>query len=156
MIPLAAQRGASVVIMHMQGVPRDMQENPTYEDVVADISRFLRHHAARAIQGGIDPGKILVDPGIGFGKTVEHNLEIVRRIEEFRSLGYPVILGTSRKRFIGAVLDRTVDQRLLGTAATVAFAIARGVDVVRVHDVEEMVEIVNMADAVAGKSRNPQ
>jgi dihydropteroate synthase len=156
MIPLASQRSAPVVIMHMQGVPRDMQENPTYEDVVADISRFLRRQAAQAIEGGIDPRKILVDPGIGFGKTVEHNLEIVRRIEEFRSLGYPVILGTSRKRFIGAVLDRPVDQRLLGTAATVAFAIARGVDMVRVHDVEEMVEIVKMADAVAGKSRDPQ
>jgi len=133
-----------------------MQENPTYEDVVADTSRFLRRQAALAIEGGIDPRKILVDPGIGFGKTVEHNLEIVRRIEEFRSLGYPVILGTSRKRFIGAVLHRPVDQRLLGTAATVAFAIARGVDMVRVHDVEEMVEIVKMADAVAGKSRDPQ
>lgn len=156
MIPLASKRGAPVVIMHMQGVPRDMQEDPTYEDVVADISRFLRRQAAQAIEGGIDPRKILVDPGIGFGKTVEHNLEIVRRIEEFRSLGYPVILGTSRKRFIGAVLNRPVDQRLLGTAATVAFAIARGVDVVRVHDVEEMVEIVKMADAVAGKSRDPQ
>ncbi len=151
MIPLVGERGAPVVIMHMQGVPRDMQENPVYEDVVADICRFLRERAARAMEGGIEPGKIMVDPGIGFGKTVEHNLEIVRRIAEFRSLGFPVVLGTSRKRFIGAVLDRGVDERLLGTASTVAFAIARGVDVVRVHDVEQMLDVVRMADAAAGK-----
>ncbi len=151
--PLAAERGAPVILMHMQGEPGNMQENPQYEDVVGDISRFLRERAAAAIQAGISPEKLLVDPGIGFGKTVEHNLEIVRRIEEFRGLGYPLVLGTSRKRFIGSVLDRPVDQRLLGTAATVAFAISRGVDVVRVHDVEEMVEVVKMADAAAGKNR---
>ncbi len=154
MIPLAAERGVPVVIMHMQGVPRNMQENPVYDDVVADISRFLRERASEAVAGGVEPGRIFVDPGIGFGKTVEHNLEIVRRIEEFRSLGYPVVLGTSRKRFIGSVLDRPVTERLLGTAATVAFAVARGVDVVRVHDVEEMVEVVRMADAVAGRDRD--
>jgi dihydropteroate synthase len=151
--PLAAERGVPVILMHMQGEPRNMQENPQYEDVVGDISRFLRERAAAAAQAGILPEKLLVDPGIGFGKTVEHNLEILRRIEEFRGLGYPLVLGTSRKRFIGSVLDRPVDQRLLGTAATVAFAIARGVDVVRVHDVEEMVEVVRMADAAAGKNR---
>ena len=151
--PLAAERGTPVILMHMQGEPRNMQENPQYEDVVGDISRFLRERAASAVQAGISPEKLLVDPGIGFGKTVEHNLEILRRIEEFRGLGYPLVLGTSRKRFIGSVLDRPVDQRLLGTAATVAFAISRGVDVVRVHDVEEMVEVVRMADAAAGKNR---
>ena len=151
--PLAAERGAPVILMHMQGEPRNMQENPKYEDVVGDISRFLRERAAAAVQAGISPERLLVDPGIGFGKTVEHNLEILRRIEEFRGLAYPLVLGTSRKRFIGSVLDRPVDQRLLGTAATVAFAISRGVDVVRVHDVEEMVEVVRMADAAAGKNR---
>lgn len=151
--PLAARFGAPVILMHMQGEPRNMQENPRYEDVVGDISRFLRERAAAAVEAGIAPEKLLVDPGIGFGKTVEHNLEILRRIEEFRGLGYPLVLGTSRKRFIGAVLDRPVDQRLLGTAATVAFAVARGVDVVRVHDTEEMLEVVKMADAAAGKGR---
>jgi dihydropteroate synthase len=151
--PLAAERGVPVILMHMQGEPRGMQENPQYEDVVGDISRFLRERAAAAIEAGISREKLLVDPGIGFGKTVEHNLEILRRIEEFHSLSYPLVLGTSRKRFIGSVLDRPVDRRLLGTAATVAFAVARGVDVVRVHDVEEMVEVVRMADAAAGKSR---
>jgi dihydropteroate synthase len=151
--PLAAERRVPVILMHMQGEPRNMQENPAYDDVVADISRFMRERAAAAIEAGISPENLLVDPGIGFGKTVEHNLEIIRRIEEFRSLSYPLVLGTSRKRFIGAVLDRPVDARLMGTAATVAFAVARGVDVVRVHDVEEMVEVVRMSDAVAGKSR---
>jgi dihydropteroate synthase len=151
--PLAAERGVPVILMHMQGEPRNMQENPRYDDVVADIARFLRERAAAAIEAGISPEKVLVDPGIGFGKTVEHNLEILRRIEEFHSLSYPLVLGTSRKRFIGSVLDRPVDERLMGTAATVAFAVARGVEVVRVHDVEEMVEVVRMSDAVAGKSR---
>lgn len=151
--PLAAERGVPVILMHMQGEPRGMQENPQYDDVVGDISRFLRERATAAIEAGISQEKLLIDPGIGFGKTVEHNLEILRRIEEFHSLSYPLVLGTSRKRFIGTVLDRPVDERLLGTAATMAFAVARGVDVVRVHDVEEMVEVVRMADAIAGKSR---
>jgi dihydropteroate synthase len=153
MIPLVAERGVPVVIMHMQGTPRDMQKNPVYDDVVGDITRFLRTRAGLAIEAGVEREKIIVDPGIGFGKTLEHNLEIVRRLDEFRSLGYPVLLGTSRKRFIGAVLDRPADERLLGSAATVAFSVARGVDIVRVHDVKEMLEVVKMADAIAGKAR---
>jgi len=151
--PLVAERQVPVILMHMQGMPRDMQENPVYDDVVADISRFLRERASYACDCGIGPGMIMVDPGIGFGKMVEHNLEIVRRMEEFMSLGYPVVLGTSRKRFIGSVTGREVGDRLMGTAATVAFSIARGVDIVRVHDALEMMEVVKMADAVAGKSR---
>ncbi|MHB8894211.1 MAG: dihydropteroate synthase [Candidatus Geothermincolia bacterium] len=154
--PLIAQRRVPVIIMHMQGEPRNMQENPTYDDVVGDISRFLLERAAYAVELGVDEGSIMIDPGIGFGKTVEHNLEILRRLEELRSLGYPVVLGTSRKRFIGSVLGRDVGDRTMGTAATVAFAIARGVDIVRVHDVREMIEVVKMADAAAGKWGLPQ
>ncbi len=153
MTTLAAVRGAPVIMMHMQGIPRNMQEDPRYDDVVGDISRFLRERAQAAVEGGIEPGKIMVDPGIGFGKTAEHNLEIIRRIDELGSLGYPVVLGASRKRFIGTITGRPADQRVLGTAATVAFAIARGVDVLRVHDVEQMLEVVKVADAVAGRSR---
>ena len=153
MIPLAASRGAPVIIMHMQGTPRDMQDDPRYQDVVRDICRFIRERAERAVEGGISPENIMVDPGIGFGKTLEHNLEIMRRLEEFKSPGYPLVVGTSRKSFIGEVLDRPVEERLLGTASTVAFAVARGADVVRVHDVPEMVEVVRMADAMAGKHR---
>ena len=154
MIGLLAERDVPVLIMHMQGPPRDMQEEPTYDDVVGDIIRFLRRQAEVALEGGVEAGKIMIDPGIGFGKTLEHNLEIMRRADEFSSLGYPLVLGTSRKRFIGAVLDRPVGERLLGTAATVAFAISRGVDVIRVHDVEEMSEVVRMADAMCGKGRS--
>lgn len=153
MAPLVAERGVPVILMHMQGMPRNMQENPTYDDVVADISRFLLERSQHAIDAGISPGQVLVDPGIGFGKTVEHNLEIIRRLPEFRSLGYPLVLGTSRKRFIGSVTGRVVTERIMGTAASVAISIARGVDVVRVHDVEEMLEVVKMADAIAGRER---
>lgn len=153
MVLLARDTGTPVILMHMQGTPRDMQDDPRYDDVVRDIARFLRERAAFAREAGVDPTRIVIDPGIGFGKTVEHNLEIIRRIEEFSSLGYPVLLGPSRKRFIGEVLNRPVEERLLGTAATLAFAISRGVDMVRVHDAEQMVEVVRMADALAGKHR---
>lgn len=153
MIGLLADRNVPVIIMHMQGDPRDMQEEPAYDDVVSDIIRFLRRQAEAALGGGVKAEKIMIDPGIGFGKTLEHNLEIMRRLDEFSSLGYPLVLGTSRKRFIGEVLDRPVGERLLGTAATVAFSISRGVDVVRVHDVEEMSEVVRMTDAMCGKGR---
>jgi dihydropteroate synthase len=150
---LVAERGVPIILMHMQGMPRNMQENPEYDDVVADISTFLLERADHAAELGIDPDSVMIDPGIGFGKTVEHNLEIIRRLEEFRSLGYPLVLGTSRKRFIGSVTGREVEGRMMGTAASVAFAISRGVDIVRVHDVSEMVEVVKMADAMSGKSR---
>ena len=153
MAPLAAEREVPVILMHMQGMPRTMQENPVYVDVVADISRFLIERAQHAAAQGIAPEQVLIDPGIGFGKTVEHNLEIIRRLGEFASLGYPLVLGTSRKRFIGSVTGRVVTERIMGTAASVAFSIARGVDIVRVHDVEEMIEVVKMADAIAGKER---
>lgn len=153
MIPLAAGTGAPVIIMHMQGTPRDMQQDPGYQDVAADIMRFLRQRSLEAIAGGVKPGQIMVDPGIGFGKTVEHNLEIMRRLDEFKSLGFPLVLGTSRKSFIGSVLGRPAEERIMGTAATVAFAIDRGVDVVRVHDVEEMVDVVRMVDAMRGIER---
>lgn len=148
MTRLAAESKAPIIIMHMQGVPRNMQENPEYENVVLDIARFLRARAQAAIDGGVDPGQIIVDPGIGFGKSLEHNLEIIRCLGQFKSLGYPVLLGPSRKRFIGGVLDRNTGERLLGTAATVALAVAGGADIVRVHDVEQMVDVVKMSDAV--------
>jgi dihydropteroate synthase len=147
--PLVAERKVPVCLMHMQGEPRTMQVDPTYDEVVRDIADELADRAEFAIESGIGEDMIMVDPGIGFGKTVGHNLEIIRRIEEFRSLGYPVVLGTSRKSFIGKVLGVKEDRRLIGTAATVAFAISRGVDVVRVHDVEEMVQVARMSDAMA-------
>lgn len=148
---LVAAKGVPVCLMHMRGMPKDMQVDPRYDDVVGEISAFLRERAEGAVEAGVDPANILVDPGIGFGKTLEHNLEILRRLKEFRSLGYPILMGTSRKSFIGRILELAEDQRLEGTAASVALGIAGGADIVRVHDVKEMVRVARVADAILGK-----
>ena len=148
MVQLAAEAGVPVVIMHMQSTPGDMQDNPTYEDVITEIHDFLARRIAAAVAAGIEEKQIIVDPGFGFGKTVEHNLEILRRLREFRSLGRPVLIGTSRKSTIGKVLDKPVAERLWGTAATCAVAIANGADIIRVHDVSQMVQVVRMTDAI--------
>lgn len=145
---VVARAGVPVVLMHMKGLPRNMQENPQYDSVIGEILGFLRDAVARAESCGIPREKIIIDPGIGFGKTVEHNLEILRRLGEFRSLGLPILVGTSRKSLIGKVLNLPVDQRLEGTAATVALAIASGADIVRVHDVRYMARVARMADAI--------
>ncbi|MCC6419721.1 MAG: dihydropteroate synthase [Gemmataceae bacterium] len=129
--------GAGVVLMHMQGTPATMQVAPHYADVVADIARFLRERLDAAAGAGIDLRRVVVDPGIGFGKTVAHNLELLARLDEFQALGRPVCLGVSRKGFIGRVLDRPADRRLAGSLAAVCHAMSRAaVQVVRVHDVE--------------------
>lgn len=145
---LAASRDVPVILMHMQGTPRTMQENPHYDDLVAEIYRFLSDAVGRAEAAGVRPDRIAIDPGFGFGKTVEHNLEILRRLHEFRSLGRPVVIGTSRKSTVGNVLDRAAEERLMGTAATVTLAVASGASVVRVHDVAEMRDVVRMTEAV--------
>jgi len=152
MMALVARRGVPAVIMHMQGTPRDMQKNPTYADVVGDILAFLRAQIAAAVRAGVAAERLIVDPGIGFGKTVAHNLESLRRLDEFRSLGRPVMIGTSRKSFIGQVLGVPVEQRLMGTAATVAWAVAKGAKIVRVHDVGEAVQVVRMCDAIKAEA----
>jgi dihydropteroate synthase len=147
-----AHHGAAVVLMHIKGTPRDMQANPVYDDVIAEILEYLGESVELALKAGIRADRILVDPGIGFGKTVEHNLTILDRLDELRVLGCPIVLGTSRKRFIGSVLGITEPrERVLGTAATVALGIARGAKVVRVHDVAEMVQIVRMSDAIVSR-----
>ena len=142
----AAKAGVPVILMHMKGTPRNMQEHPEYGDVVAEIADYLRERLERALSLGISRAKILLDPGIGFGKRTEHNLEILRRLEELRSLGRPVVVGTSRKSFIGHVLGREVGARRDGTSATVAAAVLRGADMIRVHDVREMADAARMAD----------
>ena len=152
MLEVAAEHQLPVVLMHMLGTPRTMQKSPVYEDVVKDIGDFLRQRIAFAVAGGIDENQVLVDPGFGFGKTVEHNLEMLRRLREFHCLGCPLVVGTSRKSMIGGVLDRPVDQRLFGTAATVAAAVVRGAHVVRVHDVAEMLDVVRMTEAIGGEA----
>ncbi|MEK6742217.1 MAG: dihydropteroate synthase [Nitrospirota bacterium] len=141
--------GAAVVIMHIKGTPRDMQVNPVYGDVIDEIMEYLDESAAIALQAGIGRDRIMIDPGIGFGKTLEHNLTILERLDEFRALGFPIVLGTSRKRFIGTVLDIADPKgRIEGTAATVALGIQRGARIVRVHDVGHMSKVARMTDAI--------
>ena len=135
---LCAERECGVVLMHMQGTPRTMQENPTYDDVVDDVKAFLAERIEFAVGEGIAEERIWVDPGIGFGKTVDHNLELLRRLGELRELGRPVVVGTSRKRFIGKLTGREVDDRLGGTIASNVLALRAGADVLRVHDVAEI------------------
>jgi dihydropteroate synthase len=140
--------GAGLVLMHMLGTPETMQNNPQYADAVAEVRGLLQARIAFAIDHGIEKRQIAIDPGIGFGKTVEHNLQLLAHIEEFRALGCAVMVGTSRKAFIGNVLNRQLHERLWGTAATVAWAVAHGANVVRVHDVPEIVDVVRMVEAV--------
>ncbi|KPK99438.1 MAG: dihydropteroate synthase, partial [Planctomycetes bacterium SM23_65] len=156
MASLAASRDVSVVLMHMQGTPRTMQQNPHYDDVVAEIYRFLSRAVSRAEAAGVRRDRIAVDPGFGFGKTVQHNLEMLRRLHEFRSLGCPVLIGTSRKSTIGKVLDRPVDERLFGTAATVALAVRSGAAILRVHDVAQTRDVVRMTEAILGRTQQDQ
>ncbi len=143
---VVAQAGAYVILMHMKGTPRTMQRAPRYRDVVSEISRFLRLRVKRALRAGIPHDRIIIDPGIGFGKRPEHNVEILRRLTEFASLGYPVAVGTSRKSFLGHYLGRAVGERTAGTAATVAAAVLRGAALVRVHEVREMADVARMCD----------
>jgi len=145
---LCAERGCGVVLMHMQGTPRTMQENPTYDDVVDDVKAFLAERIEFVIGEGIAEDRIWVDPGIGFGKTVRHNLELLRRLGELRELGRPIVVGASRKRFIGTLTGREVDDRLGGTIASNVLAMKAGADVLRVHDVAEVRQALVVADAV--------
>ena len=147
MAELAAEHDVPVVLMHMQGTPATMQIEPKYEDVVSDVLQFLLERARRAEDAGIDRKKIFIDPGIGFGKTLEHNLMLLRNIDKFVASGYRVLIGTSRKSFIGKLTGREKpSERIFGTAATVALCAAAGVSIVRVHDVAEMVDVVKVAN----------
>ena len=148
MARVVAEMGAGVILMHMRGTPRTMQQSPVYDDVVSDISAWLHCRIEYAETEGIPPDRIIIDPGIGFGKTVNHNLEILRRLDEFRHLNKPILIGTSRKSFIGKILDLPVNSRIEGTAATITWAIAHGADMVRVHDVKVMHRVARMTDAL--------
>jgi dihydropteroate synthase len=148
---LCAARDCELVLMHMQGTPRTMQENPTYDDVVEDIKAFLSERIETAVRAGIAEERIWIDPGIGFGKTVEHNLELVRRLGELHELGRPILVGTSRKSFIGRITSREVGDRLGGTIASNVLALAAGADMLRVHDVAEVAQALTVADVVIGR-----
>ena len=149
--PLAeavAKFGAGLVIMHMKGTPRDMQINPFYDDIVGEILSFLRERVAFAERVGVGPEAIVVDPGLGFGKRLEDNLVLLRHLSRFHSLGKPIMIGPSRKSFIGKILDVPVGERQEGTAACVASAVLQGAAFVRVHDVRPAVRLVRMLDAI--------
>ena len=150
MAGLCAERGVGVVLMHMPGNPRTMQDDPRYDDVVDDVKAFLAERMEFAVGQGVVEERIWVDPGIGFGKTLEHNLELLRRLGELRELGRPLVVGTSRKSFIGKVDGSDVEDRIGGSIATSVLAAAEGADVLRVHDVAEMAQALAVTSAILG------
>jgi len=150
MAGLCAERGAAVVLMHMPGNPRTMQDDPQYDDVVDDVKAFLAERMEFAVGEGVDEERVWLDPGIGFGKTLEHNLELLRRLGELRELGRPLVVGVSRKSFIGKVDGSAVEDRIGGSIASSVLAAAEGADVLRVHDVAEMAQALAVASAVLG------
>jgi dihydropteroate synthase len=150
MASLLTERGATVVLMHMLGEPRTMQEDPRYEDVVDDVKAFLAGRLEAAVAAGVDEDRVWLDPGIGFGKTAAHNMELLRRLGELRELGRPLVVGTSRKSFIGRIDGSPADQRLGGTISSSVLAAAEGADVLRVHDVAEMRQALTVATAILG------
>ncbi len=154
MAGVVAQSGAECVIMHMQGGPESMQTAPNYSDVMDEIGAFFEDRLEFSRNAGIAENRIWLDPGFGFGKSVGHNLVILRHLAEFKRFGRPVMIGTSNKSTIGAVLGLPPEDRLEGTAATVALAIANGADAVRVHDVRAMARVARMSDAVLGRGQH--
>ncbi|OGS27750.1 MAG: dihydropteroate synthase [Elusimicrobia bacterium RIFOXYB2_FULL_48_7] len=153
MVKIAAEKNAHVIIMHIKGTPKDMQANPEYADVIVEIRGFLEKQAAYAVSCGVKKEKILIDPGIGFGKTTRHNIEILRKIKSFNLTGFPVVLGTSRKSFIGKILGSEkepipLEARLPGSLATYAWAVLNGIKVLRVHDVKETSQFLGVFDRI--------
>jgi dihydropteroate synthase len=150
MAALCADRGATVVLMHMLGTPRTMQDEPRYDDVVDEVKAFLADRLATATAAGVGEERIWLDPGIGFGKTAEHNLELLRRLRELGELGRPLVVGASRKSFIGRVDGSDAGERLGGTIASSVLAAAEGAEILRVHDVAEVGQAIAVAGAVLG------
>lgn len=145
---VVAEAGCDCVVMHMQGSPRTMQDAPAYADVVSEVCAFFEERLTSLTSAGIREERIWLDPGFGFGKTVDHNLTMLRRLREFTRFGRPVLIGTSNKSMIGAVLGLPLNERMEGTAATVACAIVQGASCVRVHDVRTMARVARMCDAI--------
>jgi len=148
MAQVIAGHNAYAVIMHMKGTPKNMQENPVYGDVVTEVMAFLRRQSTYAAKNGIDEKKIIIDPGIGFGKRVEDNLRILKMLHAFKELGKPVLIGTSMKSFIGKVTEASLEERVEGTLATLAVALMNGADILRVHDVVRAGRVLKMVKAV--------
>jgi len=148
-LQVAAELAVPVCLMHMQGTPDTMQDNPRYRDVVAEVLEFLQARIDAALSAGIAPHNIIVDPGFGFGKTLEHNLLLLKSLSEFRKLGVRILVGMSRKGMIGAILDKPADQRLYGSLAVAVIAAMQGADILRVHDVAETADALAMVRALA-------
>jgi dihydropteroate synthase len=144
---------ASVVLMHMQGMPRTMQENPSYENVIDDLCSYFDESISIALNDGVS--QIILDPGLGFGKMLHHNLDIIHNLREFQRFGYPVLVGPSRKSFIGKLLDLPVEERIEGTCAAVAASIFYGAQIVRVHDVKEIKRVATVVDALVHPNWQP-
>jgi len=145
---IAANPQVSVVLMHMQGTPQTMQLDPQYEDVLLEVSEYLEERANYAISKGIDPKRIIIDPGIGFGKTLEHNLQLLANLKQFKALGFPILLGASRKRFISDIYPSAADQRLGGSLATTLWACQEQIDIIRVHDVKAHRQFMDVLSAI--------
>ena len=148
MFEVVGTAGAGIVLMHMQGDPKTMQVAPQYDDVVTEVRDGLASRLRAAEEAGLDRERLAIDPGIGFGKTLEHNLALIRHVDALAELGRPVVVGPSRKSFIGALTGASVEERLPGTAGAVAYLAWRGANVVRVHDVREMAQVVSVIDAI--------
>ena len=152
MASVVARSGAGVILMHMQGTPATMQRTASYTYVVEDVRAFLAARLEVAQQAGIPRDRILLDPGIGFGKNCEHNVTLLNHLGAFQTLGRPIVVGVSRKAFLGKILGRTIDERLMGTAGAVAIAIMKGARVVRVHDVAPIRDVVKIVEAIMSSS----
>ncbi|MCX5693332.1 MAG: dihydropteroate synthase [Candidatus Omnitrophica bacterium] len=148
MIDVVREFGAKIVVMHIKGTPQTMQDNPEYGNLLQEIKGKLKTIIEKAVAGGIKKENIIIDPGIGFGKTLEHNLQILNRLFELKELGLPVLVGPSRKSFIGKLTGAEPDKRIFGTIASVAIAIKNGADIIRVHDVKEIKQAVLVSDAI--------
>lgn len=157
MAPLAARAGCPLILMHNRSQPKDVAQQErlggryvgvAYDDLIADVMRELQESVDLALQAGVKPAQIILDPGIGFGKTVAQNNQLINQLDQLKQLGYPLLLGPSRKSFIGYTLDLPPEERLEGTAAAVAIGIDRGADIIRVHDVKEMARVARMSDAI--------
>jgi len=148
MAPLVAEYDVPLVLMHMKGTPKTMQRSPRYDDLMGEIGTFLEDRMEVAVRAGVPHEQLILDPGIGFGKTIEHNLEILARLDALRPLDHPLLIGPSRKSFIGTLLGLPADERLEGTLAAVVCGVWNGAHIVRVHDVRETVRVVRVADAI--------
>ncbi len=153
MAGVVAEHRVPLILMHMRGLPKDMQKNPTYSNLIGEIYAFLDERIATAVEAGITRDRIIVDPGIGFGKTWPDNFILLNRLKQFHGLGCPLLIGVSRKSFIGWALNRAKDDRVMGTAAAVAASVLKGVHIVRVHDVKETCRCIDMVDCVFGKTK---